>query len=111
MPSCLRQYLVARVSNPVWAACRFFIFVSNYTKMDDEELFLIGVCCLILSFWAQYCQPRHRYVRAVEYKAFLFNLDGWPEEKQRRMMRYVHAKLCVASANKLDLRCLRLGRC
>lgn len=72
--------------------------------MDDEEVFLIGVCCLILSFWAHYCQPRHRYVRAIEYKAFLLNLDGWPEEKQRRMMRYVYQSRQIVCRLCLQIR-------
>ena len=57
--------------------------------MDEEEIFLIAVYCLVLSLWAEYCQPRHPYVRPIEYRAFVFELDSWPEEKQRRMMRCV----------------------
>lgn len=77
MPSYLGQYLVARALNPVLAASAFHLTfcVNSHAQMDDEDAFFIAVYCLDLSLWAQYCQPRHPYVRPVEYKASLFDLD------------------------------------
>ncbi len=57
--------------------------------MAEDEIFLIAIYCLVRSLWAEYCQPRHPYVRPIEYRAFVFELDSRPEEKHLRMMRCV----------------------
>lgn len=59
MPSYLGQYLVARALNPVLAASAFHLTfcVNSHAQMDDEDLFLIAVYCLVLSFGHSIVSP------------------------------------------------------
>ena len=61
--------------------------------MDEDELIIVFIQFILITFGSEHCQPDHSSVSLVENQLFLFHLDGRPPKKQRCWMRLTSTEI------------------